>query len=180
MSDEGGIADRRLQMLSAVGGGFASLRSQAHPTRSHGPRGNAVRDALRPLPCPWDDAERRRRHSHAERGNEFPESEPEPRPRASSCFPTPFTAVYRCWKHSVKLPFPPLFGRFGPACRRQGSLGNTLQHHEIGHDAVLGRAAQNRVGRVHRKCHTKFRWLFTILGRIPVFFRAASRRSRSP
>src|SRR5438105_1503210 len=33
-------------------------------------RGNAVRDALRPRSSDGGDAERRRRHSHAERGNE--------------------------------------------------------------------------------------------------------------
>jgi hypothetical protein len=52
--------------------------------RSHAPRGNACRDALRRgrarsrdygRLCPVRDAERRGRHSHAERGNEGEERE---------------------------------------------------------------------------------------------------------
>src|SRR5487761_2760711 len=44
-------------------------------SRSHALRGNAVLDAPRPYLFPLrNDAERRRRHSHAERGNEVKRS----------------------------------------------------------------------------------------------------------
>ena len=49
-------------------------------------------------------------------------------------------------KTSPKLPFLPFFGTSGAACRREGSLGNTLQHHEIGHDPCSAGPFQNRVG----------------------------------
>jgi hypothetical protein len=51
-----------------------------------------------------------------------------------SRFPTPFTLVGRCSKKSPKLPFLSFFGMFGAASRREGALGNALQHHETGHD----------------------------------------------
>jgi hypothetical protein len=49
-------------------------------------------------------------------------------------FPTPFTLVHRCLKHTPKTAISITFQTFGAPCRRQRSLGNTLQHHEIGHD----------------------------------------------
>jgi hypothetical protein len=51
----------------------------------------------------------------------------------------------------------PFFGIFGAACRRDGSLDNTLQHHEIGHDPCSAGPSLNRVARVHRKRHINFR-----------------------
>jgi hypothetical protein len=36
-------------------------------------------------------------------------------------------------------------GTFGAACRRECSLGNTLQHHEIGHDTCSAGPFKNRV-----------------------------------
>ena len=61
-------------------------------------------------------------------------------------FPTPFTPVYRCSKYTPKPPFLPFFGAFGAASGRDGSLGKTLQHHEIGHDRCSAGPSQNRVG----------------------------------
>src|SRR5438270_408817 len=48
-------------------------------------------------------------------------------------------------KTPSKLPFLPSFSTFCVACRREGWLGNTLQHHEIGDDPCSVGQPQNRV-----------------------------------
>ncbi len=59
---------------------------------------------------------------------------------------TPFTLVYRCSKYTPKTATSATLGAFGAACMRQGSFGNTLQHHEIGRDMCWAGPLQNRVG----------------------------------
>jgi hypothetical protein len=49
-------------------------------------------------------------------------------------------------KTPQKLPFPPFFGTSGAACKPEGWLGNTLKHHEIGHEPCSAGPSQNRVG----------------------------------
>jgi hypothetical protein len=50
-----------------------------------------------------------------------------------SRFPTPLTSVYRRSKYTPKTAISATLGTFGAPSRRDGSLGNTLQHREIGH-----------------------------------------------
>jgi hypothetical protein len=63
-----------------------------------------------------------------------------------AALPTPSTLLDRCSKNAPKLPFLPFFGPFGGTRRRDDSLGNTLQHHEIGHEPCSVGPSQNRVG----------------------------------
>jgi hypothetical protein len=68
-----------------------------------------------------------------ERGNEFPEGEPAPRPRAWSRFPTPFTLMNRCSKNTPKTAISAILEDPRRGWLAGMLLGNTLQHHEIGH-----------------------------------------------
>jgi hypothetical protein len=72
-----------------------------------------------------------------ERGNEFPEGEPEPRPRAWSRFPKRFTPVNECSKNTSKTATSAILRNLRRGLQAAGSLGNALQHHEIGQDLCL-------------------------------------------
>ncbi len=121
-----GIADHELRVLKAVGGGFRfTSKPSASQSLPRSPWG-VVRDAQRPLPWPWDNAESLQRGSipTQERGNEFLVSDPELRPRAQSRFPAPFTPVDKRWKKaqkvSLSLTFQPAQRDFqGPELDRQ-------------------------------------------------------------
>ncbi len=74
-----------------------------------------------------------REHSHAgawERVSGRSTRTPVPAP--GSRFPTPFTLVNRCSKSIPKTAISAIFGGLLCGYQRQGSLGNTLRHHEIG------------------------------------------------
>src|SRR5438270_11759356 len=49
-------------------------------------------------------------------------------------------------KTPSKLPFSPFLATFGAACRREGSIGNMLEHQEIGHDPCWAGPSKNQVG----------------------------------
>jgi hypothetical protein len=66
-------------------------------------------------------------------------------PMLMSRFPTPFTLVDRRWKNIPKTAISAIFRDSDAACRREGSLGNTLQRHEIGHDPCSAGPSRNRV-----------------------------------
>jgi hypothetical protein len=56
-----------------------------------------------------------------------------------------YTSVQTLEKCPKNCHFVPLFGTFGAASRRDGSLGKALQYHEIGHDLCSAGPSENRV-----------------------------------
>jgi hypothetical protein len=62
----------------------------------------------------------------------------------------------------------PFFGTFGAACRRECSLDNTLQHHEIGHDLCSAGPFKNRVGMGAPKLPHQFPLLVHYLRRLRI------------
>ena len=57
-----------------------------------------------------------------------------------------YIGVQMLEKHPKNCHFRHFSGTSGAACRREGSLGKALQHHEIGHDPCSAGPSQNRVG----------------------------------
>jgi hypothetical protein len=56
-----------------------------------------------------------------------------------------YTSVQTLEKHPKNCHFVPLFGTFGAASRRHGSLGKALRNHEIGHEPCSAEPSENRV-----------------------------------
>jgi hypothetical protein len=57
-----------------------------------------------------------------------------------------YTGVQALEKGPENCHFVPLFGTFGAASGRDGSIGNALQHHEIGHDLCSAGPSQKPGG----------------------------------
>ncbi len=72
-------------------------------------------------------------------------------------FSTPFTPCTNAGISLQKSHFVPLFETTDATYMGQGTLANTLQHYEIGHDPCSAGPSQNGVGLVHRKSHINVR-----------------------